>query len=577
MDKVLLRKGIRMLEEKYCLDDITEKLIKSTSSQNFMSRIKKTKVNGLHYITKEQAINIIQTSRSAECKETIKLIEKTIGKASKKQKQKPKICITEDEPIKQNNMDTNLLTTNIDTNNQILTFSDHIINYITTDDDIWFKGKEIALLLGYKDTRSAIQDNVNNDDKVKYEFLLNSGRGSQPLHALENKQSTSVCNNVEYTALKNLKSPVSEVSHNDKITIYINESGLYSLIMRSTLPNAREFQQWVTKEVLPSIRKTGQYNAKTTQRLPQIAYDMHALIGKNCLYIMHVKDNLYKYGITLNMKKRKSAHERHLKCKKVIRIYDIKDHLSNKKLEVSLGETLQSLNVRKFYNSKSGEIRNKKWTEESCTIGREFFETNEEYDLIFITNLIENAVKTCNDETDMSDHKFIEQSKTKQLEITLEIKKQETESDKHKLELIKQQSELIKQGVSPELVFSQQKSPEPSPIQLPSQVIPSSQALSQDPKPPSIPTTLSKSKPKTPYTKSCPDCDTKIRDRSIRCNICTNKRRFVTNSQNSKRPSYNQLKKDKETMNRVQMGKKYGVSDNAVKKWFQSYEKYEGK
>ena len=43
-------------------------------------------------------------------------------------------------------------------------------------------------------------------------------------------------------------------------TIYINEFGLYSLILRSKLETARFFKRWVTKEVLPSIRKTGRYS-----------------------------------------------------------------------------------------------------------------------------------------------------------------------------------------------------------------------------------------------------------------------------------------------------------------------------
>ena len=47
-----------------------------------------------------------------------------------------------------------------------------------------------------------------------------------------------------------------------KNTIYINESGLYSLILRSNKEEAKQFKKWITKEVLPSIRKTGQYTTK---------------------------------------------------------------------------------------------------------------------------------------------------------------------------------------------------------------------------------------------------------------------------------------------------------------------------
>ena len=50
------------------------------------------------------------------------------------------------------------------------------------------------------------------------------------------------------------------LTNNEKNVIYINESGLYSLILRSKLESARAFKRWVTKDVLPSIRKTGTYN-----------------------------------------------------------------------------------------------------------------------------------------------------------------------------------------------------------------------------------------------------------------------------------------------------------------------------
>ena len=52
----------------------------------------------------------------------------------------------------------------------------------------------------------------------------------------------------------------------DKETIIINESGLYSLILSSKMPNAKKFKHWVTSEVLPQIRKTGAYQKPLTQQ-----------------------------------------------------------------------------------------------------------------------------------------------------------------------------------------------------------------------------------------------------------------------------------------------------------------------
>ncbi|MGP1402642.1 MAG: BRO family protein [Catonella sp.] len=84
----------------------------------------------------------------------------------------------------------------------------------------WFIGKDIASVLGYKDTSDAIKRHVENEDK---------GVGDLPTPGGTQKMQL------------------------------INESGLYSLILSSKLPNARKFKKWVTSEVLPSIRKHGAY------------------------------------------------------------------------------------------------------------------------------------------------------------------------------------------------------------------------------------------------------------------------------------------------------------------------------
>ena len=100
---------------------------------------------------------------------------------------------------------------------------------IKKDDDIWFRGKTVASILNYKNTRKAIRDHVAPEDKCSLKILKSKGNESFPL-----KRKTGN-------------------------TIYINESGLYGLILRSNIDKAKDFQRWVTKDVLPSIRKTGKY------------------------------------------------------------------------------------------------------------------------------------------------------------------------------------------------------------------------------------------------------------------------------------------------------------------------------
>lgn len=91
----------------------------------------------------------------------------------------------------------------------------------------WFVGKDIAEALGYKNPQKAIRDHVDAEDKGVNELFTPGG-----------KQNIAI----------------------------INESGLYSLMLKSKLPGAKKFKRWVTSEVLPSIRKTGAYSMQGAVR-----------------------------------------------------------------------------------------------------------------------------------------------------------------------------------------------------------------------------------------------------------------------------------------------------------------------
>jgi prophage antirepressor-like protein len=108
------------------------------------------------------------------------------------------------------------------------------LTYTNLDGSIWFKGKDVAQYLAYKDTDKAVRNHVDDDDKCKLGGMFN------PAEMAGSKK-------------------------NHKNTIMINESGLYCLILRSKLPSAKEFKKWVTREVLPNIRKTGTYVLPTDE------------------------------------------------------------------------------------------------------------------------------------------------------------------------------------------------------------------------------------------------------------------------------------------------------------------------
>lgn len=116
------------------------------------------------------------------------------------------------------------------------------IRSLEINNEPYFVGKEIAKVLGYKNTKDALINHVDEDDK----------------RILQRSEIATIENHIPKEVF-----PVNFTNGeipNRGLTI-INESGVYSLVFGSKLPNAKRFKRWVTSEVLPSIRKTGGYIA----------------------------------------------------------------------------------------------------------------------------------------------------------------------------------------------------------------------------------------------------------------------------------------------------------------------------
>ena len=116
----------------------------------------------------------------------------------------------------------------MNTNLQTWSYENSEIRTVEKDGEPWFVAKDIAKVLGYSNASKAIADHVDAEDK-----------GVTKCYTLGGTQDLTI----------------------------LNESGLYSLILSSKLPNAKKFKRWVTNEVLPSIRKHGAY--MTDQTLEQ--------------------------------------------------------------------------------------------------------------------------------------------------------------------------------------------------------------------------------------------------------------------------------------------------------------------
>lgn len=106
------------------------------------------------------------------------------------------------------------------------------IRTITENDDIYFVGKDVAEVLGYTNTRKALADHVDPEDKKDGVTIRDSiGRDQTP--------------------------------------VVINESGLYSLVLSSKLPSAKRFKRWITSEVLPALRRQGGYMLTSENETPE--------------------------------------------------------------------------------------------------------------------------------------------------------------------------------------------------------------------------------------------------------------------------------------------------------------------
>ena len=198
----------------------------------------------------------------------------------------------------------------------------------------WLVGKDVAEVLGYSNSRDALSNHVDEDDKSS--VAIYDGR------------------------------------QNRNMTI-INESGLYSLVLRSKLSGAKKFRRWVTSEVLPQIRKTGGY-------VPISEEDDEASIMAKALEIAHrtlnKKDELLKakdkeikdLSEDLNQKNRfinqLAASENTLLVREVAKVAS--------KADVVIGEKRLWAKLREW-----GLIFKNSTEPKQCGIDKGYFEVNE--------------------------------------------------------------------------------------------------------------------------------------------------------------------------------------------------------
>ena len=158
-------------------------------------------------------------------------------------------------------------------------------SYIDEECCVWFKAKQVAQILGYKNTDDAVKRHVSENHKKT--FLLSCPRKSRG-QVIKDKKSCQ---------------PETGGQAQGRWIIFIDEPGFYELVFKSRLPTAKIFREWVFTKVLPFIRKFGYFN-------------MFKSKGKKRVIIDGVK--FYRHDDLTNYAANKDGDVINLKTKKIM-------------------------------------------------------------------------------------------------------------------------------------------------------------------------------------------------------------------------------------------------------------------
>ncbi|CAK1231662.1 KilAC domain (KilAC) [Fructobacillus tropaeoli] len=166
-------------------------------------------------------------------------------------------------------------------------FESHEVRTVLVNNEPWFVGKDVATILGYKNTKDALTKHVDEDDKL----------GSRITTSGQAREMTT-----------------------------INESGVYSLIFGSKLDSAKRFKQWVTSEVLPSVRKHGAY--MTSEKIEEVLTNPDTIIRLATELKNERQEKLqYQSQVTV-MTPKAEFYDKVADAKEVFYVKQLADHLA---------------------------------------------------------------------------------------------------------------------------------------------------------------------------------------------------------------------------------------------------------
>ena len=400
--------NVGMIDDKISLKDFAKNIIQSKNPQDYVKKVPsamKEKIEKDYYITQDNFMKLLEKNNTQKCKE--------ICKSLKGDKKKD---------------DVNVKTL-INVSNNKFIYQNNELDIIKSTENIWFRAKQISDILGLGNCRDAVGRHVDDDDKNTYENLVLS-------KCRENRHSKST----------------------NSQSIYINESGLYSLILSSKIPSARKFKQWVTKEVLPSLRKYGSYSMDPLgYRSVYTEKNISDFDKKNVVYLAYVgnynDEDIFKYGISRRVFGR-----------------EYKEHRKNfDKFEmVYIEECDNNMDVEDSFENEM-KVRNMHRT---ITIGKktqtELFAVSTDYDIVTIKSLLDGLIKSkplpALEHANTKIKMLQDDKEVKKLELKLKLRQEKTKmkeleikEEEIKLRLREKEIELEKKKIEYKLMKAKKK------------------------------------------------------------------------------------------------------------------------
>lgn len=375
LDEYKIKFNITSDKLHICLDDFVQNIAECKSS--YITKIKdKEKINGLWYKDFDTIVSeLCPKLRSRKAKEFQEKLKKIND-------------IKQKELIDSTDSDSNNETETLgffDIRNNYFQYKGKKVITIVKDGVIWFKGVDLAKLLEYDiHNIERIYSKIPEVDKLTFDTLINEGN--------ENQNSC-------------------------RKAIFVTLGGMYIMVMQSIKPEARVFQSWVCREVLPSINRFGSYSIEKKYGCFYDDHDLFEFNECNVCYIAYIgiHDNmpLFKYGITFDYYRRE--YQEHRKTFDTFQLVYLRQTDNNHKIEDLFTNECKSKDVyiQKEFNGKNR---------------RELFTINESHSFERMRMIMDKLIE-------QNPTKEYQKYKDEIIKLKDENEKQ-SNNDKHKIELL---------------------------------------------------------------------------------------------------------------------------------------------